>query len=393
MSEQARPYRENLFQWIWQQLEFDCQNLSTVCGKELSIADPGKLNHAGGPDFLGAHIVANGLHWHGSVEIHKTSADWHAHNHGKDKNFDSVILHVVFQDNAKIPATTSDGSTPMVLVLKPYLHKSLNHLLSLKQTDGLPCGGSVAFINQDAFNKQIEEAHKEYFEYKVKELLQEYNPSLRMSQAWREMLIIQVYKTLGIPANRLQMGEFAKWLLGKNYQANTADEFVEFAYARAFSEKSEAGITIHWNHSGMRPASRPRKRVGQAAAWHYAISRLSFKKFLNEPEQSWKDILSAVPAGKVPGKSRMQIIKNTVYFPAVYLLGDILQSESLKTEAFSRWQKASQIVPEEVRKPFKKAGFELSGLNKKLGLAHQYKRYCLQRNCHRCKVFKSSIGS
>ena len=393
MSDDVASYREDLFQWIWQHLQFNCQNLTTSCGKKLEIVDPGEINHAGGPDFLGAHLVADGMHWHGSVEIHKTSAEWDSHNHRENKRFDSVVLHVVFQDNSKKPAITADGSRPMVLVLKPYLHKSLHHLLSLQQSGELPCGGSVAFINQKAFEQQIEAAHREYFDYKVNELLQEFNPSVRVSKAWRDMLIIQMYKTLGIPANRRQMGVLAKKLIKDRLDVTPIERFVDLVMDAAFSGKNEADEVIRWVHTGMRPASRPRKRVEQAAVLHYVIENTDFSRFLNKPEQTWDFLLNEGPAGKLPGRSRLKIMYHTVYLPAVYLLADLLQSEKLKEWAYTCWQTGGQFVPEEVCRPFKKAGFSVNGRSKRLGLAHQYKRYCRQRNCHRCEVFKTSIGS
>ncbi len=393
MSDSAASYREDLFQWIWANLEFDCRNLETVCGEKLQIIDPGKLNHGAGPDFLDAHIRTEKMHWYGSVEIHKSSGDWHAHQHESDTNFESVILHVVFADNSKKVAKTSGGDQPMVLELKPYLNKKLNRLLELKESEGLACSGKVAHISQKAFEKQIEAAHKEYFDYKVNELLQEYNPSRRLSEAWRDCLIVQLYKTLGIPANREQMGKLARKMVTLGQTFNSPDALLKFAEHTAFSENQNRYDAIEWAFSGMRPASRPRGRIKQAAELHFKIVKAGMNVFLKDPLESWALLQQGLPTSKKPGRSRLELIKQTVYLPAVYLLGDLLHSGKLKESAYRYWLSGSQHIPQEVRKPFEKAGFELSGAVKKLGLAHQYKRYCLSRNCHRCEVFKKSIGS
>jgi hypothetical protein len=334
MSDSAASYREDLFQWIWQNLEFDCQNLETVCGERLHIIDPGKLNHGAGPDFLGAHVQAEKIHWHGSVEIHKSSAGWHAHQHESDPNFESVILHVVFADNSKKAVKTSGGDRPMVLELKPYLSKNLNRLLELKESEGLACSGSVAYISQKAFEKQVEAAHKEYFGYKVNELLQEYNPSQRLSEAWRECLIIQLYKTLGIPANREQMGKLARKMIASGQTLNSPDAFLKFAEYTAFSENQTRNDAIDWIFSGMRPASRPGVRVKQAAELHFRILKAGMSVFLKDPLESWAMLQPGLPTSKKPGRTRLELIKQTVYLPAIYLLGDLLHSGELKERAY-----------------------------------------------------------
>ena len=40
--------------------------------------------------------------WAGNVEIHRTSDDWLKHNHQEDKNYNSVILHVVEKANCEV---------------------------------------------------------------------------------------------------------------------------------------------------------------------------------------------------------------------------------------------------------------------------------------------------
>ena len=39
--------------------------------------------------------------WGGDLEIHRMSSDWCSHKHHEDENFNSVISHVVYQDDAK----------------------------------------------------------------------------------------------------------------------------------------------------------------------------------------------------------------------------------------------------------------------------------------------------
>lgn len=386
-----RPYREELFQWIWQQVEFDCRNLRTLCGKSLQIIDTGSLNHGAGPDFLGAHLRVDQKAWYGSVEIHKKPGEWFQHGHHKDKEFNSVVLHVVFEEDSSKPIQTEDGYEPFTLVLKPYVTEKIHRLFEEKQKRGIACSGNISFINQRAFEQQVAKAQREYLEYKVEELLKFYDPTLLVSTAWLRCFITGVYRTLGIPSNKNQMAELAQVAFEECTPENTISNFIAQVDQLSFN-KSEKDF--HWTFSGMRPASRPENRVKQAASLHFSIHQLTFESFLkNDLEKTWGQILEGTNPENRPGQSRLSLVKQLVYLPGLYLLGDLLQSNNVKQSALETWSLSVQHVPEEMKAPFKKAGFAINSSTKKIGLAHQYKRYCREKNCHRCEVFKKAIRS
>lgn len=390
MTTNRRPYREELFQWIWQQLEFNCSNLRTTCGKSLQIIDTGSLNHGAGPDFLRAHLRIDHQDWYGSVEIHKKPGEWYQHEHHQDEEFNSVVLHVVFNHDGTKQVCTEDGHKPFTLVLKPHLTEKVYKLLEVKQKRGIACSGNISFISQEAFEKQIAKAQKEYLEYKVEELLEFYDPSLPLSKAWMNCLITGVYRTLGILSNKMQMSELAQEVFKTCETDQEIFSFITQVEELAFHSQNN----FHWMFTGIRPASRPEKRVDQAASLHYAIHQIPFEKyFKNEIEESWNQILQLADPANLPGQSRLSLIKQLVYLPALYLLGDLLQSKKIKQSALEAWSYSVQHVPDEIKTPFKKAGFAINSSTKKIGLAHQYKRYCREKNCHRCEVFKKAIRS
>lgn len=386
----SRPYREELFQWIWQQVAFDCRNLRTACGRSLQIIDTGLLNHGAGPDFLGAHLRIDEKEWYGSVEIHKRAGDWTQHEHHRDSEFNSVVLHVVFEGNGSKRVQTEDGHEPFTFVLKPHLKEKVYRLLETKQKQGISCSGNVSFISQRAFEKQIEKAQKEYLEYKVEELLGFYDPTLPLSKAWTKCLIIGSYHTLGIPSNKNQMVNLAQVVFDECEVNRDFSLFADTIQELAFKLEKN----FHWKFNGMRPASRPEQRVNQAASLHFAIHQIPFKKFFkNDLEDSWNQILQHIRPADLPGQSRLSLIKQLVYLPALYLLGDLLQSNKIKQSTLKAWSSSGQHVPDEMKQPFTKAGFAINSSTKKIGLAHQYKRYCQKKNCHRCEVFKKAIRS
>ena len=392
MRHNKRTYRENLFQWIWEQTEFTTTQLETECGSTVEILDPGELNHGGGPDFLRSRIKIDGLEMYGSVEIHRLASEWMVHNHHKEKSFNSVILHVVYENDKPGKVFRSDGSQPVTVSIKPYLRSPLNKLVRLKETRGLLCKDNLMFIHQDAFEEQIRKATKEYFTYKVEEILEQYDPTGLISDSWKNALIIQIYRTLGIPSNQNQMQQLAQQIIGEKSLPNSQDEFLNLIYDIAFNPKNRKN-SIPWRSTGMRPASRPVVRVSQAAAFHYHIQNLAFKFFLEDPAISWDRLLSSIGQTHLPGLKTQNLMNKIVYQPSIYLLGQILFSTKLMERSFEIWIEEPHQVPEMIKKPFIEAGFLIKKEGESLGLAHQLKRYCKRRECHNCILFKNAIRS
>lgn len=380
-------YQENLIQWVWKNLEFNVQTLETTGGEVVKIINQGTKNSGDGPDFLNAHLLIGKMEWHGSVEIHVDAKDWNSHHHEKNHLYNGVILHVVLE-NPDYKVYTNSGASPNTVHLKQFLNKNLNHLLARKSNEALPCGGQMSFINQDAFEKQIEKVHREYFEYKVGQLNEHYNPQLTPSQAWKYSLIKQMYDTLGIPSNREPMQQLFDAVYGQ-HNFNEGDKaFISYVYDTAFSSNK-----LEWVNGGVRPLNSPEVRVKQAAAYHYAIESISLREFLRKGVTSWGEIQKKVSTEKKAGKQRTEILQATVFLPAIYYLGSLFHSKKLMQTSFDNWRTDHFGVPQNILKPFKDVGYDLHKGVIKLGLAHQYKRYCLRKECHRCDVFKSAIRS
>jgi len=92
---------EKLLQYIWQFQYFTKSGLTTTKGEKLQIIFPGTLNTNQGPDFSNAQVKIDDTVLVGSIELHLKSSQWNEHGHQGDANYKSVILHVVFEDDAK----------------------------------------------------------------------------------------------------------------------------------------------------------------------------------------------------------------------------------------------------------------------------------------------------
>lgn len=116
--------QENFLHFIWQFQYFDQQALRLRSTESLLVLRQGMYNRQdAGPDFKGAHVKIGQLDWYGDVEIHLRSSDWQRHHHERNAAYNSVVLHVVWEDDGQVKR--EDGSIMPVLVLKDRVDKSL----------------------------------------------------------------------------------------------------------------------------------------------------------------------------------------------------------------------------------------------------------------------------
>jgi hypothetical protein len=119
---------ENFLYHIWDEQHLK-ESLRTDDGSRLRILYQGKWNTDAGPDFENAIILLEDEKIQGSIEIHKTTYDWHAHNHDEDPMYNKVILHVVFQNNTESKYTiTESGKKIPILSLMDNLDESIEKL-------------------------------------------------------------------------------------------------------------------------------------------------------------------------------------------------------------------------------------------------------------------------
>ena len=94
---------ERLLQAVWQHQRLRRDQLKTADGKSVRIFHPGFISVEGGPDFQGAIIqIGDDAPRSGDVEIDLRPAGWRAHGHDKNKNFQNVILHVVWDETKPV---------------------------------------------------------------------------------------------------------------------------------------------------------------------------------------------------------------------------------------------------------------------------------------------------
>ena len=115
--------KEDLLHYIWKHQLVATKELKTTQKESIIIKSAGNENYHAGPDFFNAQLYIGNQRWAGNVEIHIKASDWYVHGHEKDKHYDTVILHVVWEHDVEV--YRKDNSPIPTLQLKDYVDKTI----------------------------------------------------------------------------------------------------------------------------------------------------------------------------------------------------------------------------------------------------------------------------
>ena len=199
--------KEDFLHHLWQFKKFDIVNLKTTKGESIQILNSGQYLQLAGPDFFNAQIIIENQKWAGNVEIHLKSSDWYVHNHEKDSNYDSVILHVVWEHD--VPIFRKDNSEIPTLELKEHvLLSDLHKYLSLvSQKSWIYCENEIGNVDDFIFKNWQERLFFERLERKAQlifELVKELNHD------WEAVLFCLLAKNFGLNTNGEMFYKIAK---------------------------------------------------------------------------------------------------------------------------------------------------------------------------------------
>ena len=159
--------KEEFLHYVWQHKLFNTTSLKTCKNEDLEVLKSGIINYNSGPDFLNSQIKIDNQIWIGNVEIHVKSSDWYMHNHEIDKNYDAVILHVVW--NKDVEVFMKNNKPIPTLELKKIVDKKLvynyENLITKKQS-WIPCENLITKVNSFKINFWLERLFFERLEQK-----------------------------------------------------------------------------------------------------------------------------------------------------------------------------------------------------------------------------------
>lgn len=268
------------------------RNFRTTSGKAVRIVQFGEWNRGAGPDFIQAAVEIDGEIRTGPLELDPTASDWEAHGHADNPAFRDVILHVVFQSDARrLHTRTLDHlEIPQVVISEMQLSDALNR--PLREVAIAHPGRCVAPLKQlpaGAIGRLLDEAASYRAGLKAARWL-------RMADAHgRDAALFQsTAETLGYRGNALAMRLLAQRApLAMLKAEGTAAESILFGTAGFLSADQHelapddtrdylrglwdewwknrsrfevaADRSIPWKTHGQRPANHPHRRTGALA--------------------------------------------------------------------------------------------------------------------------------
>ncbi len=190
--------KESFLHYLWRYKKFNLDGLKTINNEEVIILNSGQYTQLAGPDFSNTQIIIGNQKWAGNIEIHLKSSDWYLHNHEQDDNYDSVILHVVWEHNSEI--FRKDNSEIPVLELKNYVSKDVlnNYQQLMTPKSWIFCEKQLKNIDEFVLKNWQERLFLERLERKsipIQELL------IQTNNDWEAVFFQMLAKNFGLNTN------------------------------------------------------------------------------------------------------------------------------------------------------------------------------------------------
>lgn len=300
VGEESEPYfQEKTVQVIWNE-QLLSPDLTTESGQKLQVIHPGVWNVASGPDFHSAVVAVDGAVRRGDVEVHLRPRHWDEHGHDGNRDYDRVVLHVVW-DNPE-GRETHPGTVPLCAV-RHQLAMPLPRLLDRIDLATYPYARKVG---PGSCAKRL--AHLS--DGRLRDLFASYGIARMLARAHRIAEQVQtvgldtaVYRAimdaLGYKNNRRAFADLAELVTLRDLAENppetaeamlfgaagllpdiTCDpvldrhrEWVKRMWERWWPMRRSYRV-LSWNRHRQRPANGPERRV---LAAHLLSSRLQFR--------------------------------------------------------------------------------------------------------------------
>lgn len=416
--------REDFLQYVWQSKLIASKNIFSTDNEPVIIKNQGRHNFNSGPDFLNAKIKIGKQLWAGNVEIHVKSSDWYVHHHETDTNYDSVILHVVWENDAQI--FRKDNSVIPTLVLKEYISSSVLHnfkQLFLRPQGWINCEKHISNTNKFLRDNWLERLFIERLEQKsvlILELLKASNND------WEAVLFTLLAKNFGLKVNgeaflnlaksidfsivrkiRHDQKDFEALLFG---QAKILDDDIDdnyFLELKSIYEYQKIKFRLQSNHNKqiqffrLRPNNFPTIRLAQLAALYHKHQNL-FSKIIeiNNADEMYElfaitttsfwqthytfTSVSTVKRNRNLSKSFIDLVIINTIIPLQF----IYQKYIGKLEAEKSIHFMSQIKPESnsIIDRFKSLKISSNNAYKTQALLQLKNEYCVKNRCLQCEI-------
>jgi hypothetical protein len=424
---------EEILSYIWKFQYFNAVHLQIESGETLKVIKTGTLNSNAGPDFINAHIVLDNLEWIGSVEIHVKASDWHKHRHARDPNYESVILHIVWENDQ--PIERNDGSRIPTLCFDGIVKKEiLDRYFTIQQAQTtIPCASQFQEVTHIKKLAMLDRVLLERLNKKALRIIELYHNN---QHDWEETAYQWLGMHLGFKLNEtpfLRLTQILPWrLIRKNQNQIMQIEALLFGTAGLIPEESnptsnDAYCTQlrleyqylstknnlaqkmnlqDWKFLRLRPAGFPTIRLAQFAyflAKHANLISIltSFQKkneiesfFAFKQSEYWTLHFQFGKPSKVAvpymGSQAAHLLGINVCVPLMVAMAKERNQHSLMENALALLLE----IPSEnnyITRIWNRLGMKVDSSSDSQALLEWYNQYCTFKRCLECTVGASII--
>ena len=186
---------EDLLHYIWKFRLYQ-KELKTTTGQLIEVIDVGLSNTNEGPDFFNAKIKIGEEVWAGNVEIHRSSDEWVKHKHHTNKNYNSVILHIVEKANCEVFNELGQPIAQCEITYPQHIKENYSFLIH-SNTD-IPCCNYIGSMSDFHLNSWMNTLLIERLERKannIQSLLDRFNNS------WEDAFYVLLSRNFGFGLN------------------------------------------------------------------------------------------------------------------------------------------------------------------------------------------------
>lgn len=269
------------------------RSFRSTSGNSVRIVQFGEWNRGAGPDFTHCVVEIDGVAGSGPIEIDPDSAAWENHGHAANPAFNDVILHVVFQSDARrrFIRTRENREVPQIVITDTQLSDALNRpQREVAIAHPGRCVHPLKHLSDKAVESLLDEAALHRANHKAARWLKTADAHGRDAALFQATA-----ETLGYRANTLAMRLLAQRApLALLRSEPDAAESILFGtagflapdlhilamadtrdYLRGlwdiwWKNRARFEIASHrliaWKYHGQRPANHPHRRVGALAA-------------------------------------------------------------------------------------------------------------------------------
>ena len=414
---------EDFLHYLWKFKKITFQNLKTTKNEAVEVISVGEHNFNSGPDFFNAKLIINEQLWAGNVEIHIKSSDWYLHNHENDKNYNNVILHVVWDHDVEVHRA-NNTSLPTVELKNLVSQTILNNYQTLfhQSKKFINCEKDIKNVNDFILDNWLERMYFERLENKSKLIINELQKS---NNNWEAVLFKMMMKNFGLKVNgdsfysiansidftvvrKLQNNQtqleaiffgLAGFLEDKNSDIYYLTLKKEYSYLKNKFQLSSLGIVTP-KFFKLRPSNFPTIRLSQFSKLLHKHPNLFSKVIAMKNVEEFYDLFNVKASeywnehftfNKVSSKNKKTLTKN---FIDLIIINTILPlkfcyAKSIGQEINEELINVIQKLKNEknsIIEQFIKLEIECNSAMKTQSLIEMYNNYCLKNKCLQCAI-------